>query len=76
MKNGIYTARHDIAVTMTHTGGDSREVIDTLEITFIHTNGSVDVLSVKSKLDKGFVNLPATLWNTINSKIKNKIKST
>lgn len=75
MKNGIYTARHDIAVTLSPSGGDTREVVDTLEITFIHNNGSVDVLSVKSKLDKGLVTLPNSLWVIIHNKIKDKLKT-
>ena len=72
MKNGMYTTKHYIPVVVTMSDGETRDDMDTVQITFLYTNGDVVILSLESKLDNCLITLPQHVLNTVLHKIKDK----
>lgn len=72
MNNGMYTVKHYQPVIVTMSGGDTKEEMDVISITFLYRNGDIVIISLNSKIERDYVNLPSNILKEIIQKIKDK----
>jgi len=72
MKNGMYVTKHYLPVVITLSNGEVKDDMDTVQITFLYTNGDVVILSLESKLDNCLITLPSHVLANVLHKIKDK----